>query len=136
MERLGAVKIFWRVKLKPGTPSLFSLYKKTPVISLSGNPFGAAANFELLIRPVLAKMTRDNTLLPVRKKGMMNSNFFKASIERRFIRGIYEEGKVFLPKGLHSSGVLGSMKGCNCLIDIPPGTDKLSIGDFVDVWLI
>lgn len=68
MENLGAVRIFWRVKLKPGTPSLFSLYQETPVISLSGNPFGAAANFELLVRPVLAKMARDSRLLPVRKK--------------------------------------------------------------------
>lgn len=66
----------------------------------------------------------------------MRDNFFKPSIGRRFIRGIYEEGNIFLPKGLHSSGVLGSMKGCNCLIDILPGTDRLSVGDLAEVWLI
>ena len=105
------------------------------MISLSGNPFGALTNFELLIRPMLAKICRDGTLTPVRTKGVMDAEFRKASHGRRFIRAIYRDGRVGLPDGLHSSGVLASMKGCNCLVDIKPGTPSLEIGDEVDVVL-
>lgn len=44
------------MKLKPGTPLMFSLLEGRPVLSLSGNPFAAAATFELLARPLLAAL--------------------------------------------------------------------------------
>lgn len=130
---LGAERKFWGVALKPGTPTIFSVYKGKPVISLSGNPFGALTNFELLIRPMLAKMCRDDTLAPVRRDAVMADGFGKASYGRRFIRAIWQDGQVYLPEGLHSSGVLASMQGCNCLVDIAPGTECLKPGDTVSV---
>lgn len=49
---IDAERIFWRVNMKPGMPTLFSVYEnasggKVPVISLSGNPFGVAVTIEL-----------------------------------------------------------------------------------------
>lgn len=136
LPELGAEQIFWKVLLKPGTPTIFSVYQGTPIASLSGNPFGVAVNFELLIRPMLARMMHDESILPVRKKGVMAGEFLKASKGRRFIRGRWEDGKIYMPDGLHSSGVLGSMQGCNCLVDICPGTEALHIGDEVEAVLI
>lgn len=133
---IGAGKIFWRVRLKPGTPTIFSLYRGIPVVSLSGNPFGAAANLELLVRPMLAKLTGDDSLSVPVVSGILDGVFPKASHGRRFIRASYKDGHVSLPDGLHSSGVLSSMKGCNCLVDIPPGTPFLQKGDTVRVWLL
>ena len=37
---------------------------------------------------------------------------------------------------LHSSGVLSSMVGCNCLIDIPNGSEDVHKGDEVLVWML
>ena len=136
LPMIGAERIFWRVLLKPGTPTIFSIYNNIPVISLSGNPFGAMANFELLIRPMLAKMMSDPSLEPIRLNAKMADPFPKASRGRRFIRGIYRDGEVHMPKGLHSSGVLSSLKGCNCMVDIKPGTDRLAVGDPVEIVLI
>lgn len=136
LSLLNARRIFWRVQLKPGMPTVFSVYEGTPVISLSGNPFGAAANFELLIRPALAKLTGDQTWIPLRTSGVMADIFPKTSMGRRFIRAIWKNGKVYLPEGLHDSGILASMKGCNCLVDIPPGTAALHVGDLVEVVFI
>ncbi len=132
----GADQIFWRVQLKPGTPTIFSMLDQAPVVSLSGNPFGALANFELLIRPVLAKMSGDPSLLPKRREAVMADPFPKASPGRRFIRGIYEDGYVHMPRGLHSSGVLASMEGCNCMVDIEAGTMELKAGDRVNVVVL
>ena len=39
-----------------------------------------------------------------------------------------ENGMFHLPKGLHSNGVLASMIGCNCLIDMRPGDPELKEG--------
>lgn len=131
-----ADKIFWKVLLKPGTPTIFSILHGTPIVSLTGNPFGALANFELLIRPMLATFTSDASLYNRRTTATMNDVFPKESKNRRFIRGIYENGFVSLPKGLHSSGVFSSMSGCNCMIDIPAGTPSLKVGDMVSVVLL
>lgn len=132
----GAGEIFWRIRLKPGSPTVFSILNQVPVVSLSGNPFGALANFELLIRPMLSRMTGDPSLTARRTQAVMDSPFPKASNSRRFVRGHYEDGHIRLPQGLHSSGVLSSMYGCNCMADIPAGTPGLNTGDVVDVVLL
>jgi len=136
LTNLGAGKLFWRVNMKPGTPTLCYVYEDTVIVSLSGNPFGAIANLELLVRPVLAKMSHDSSLIPCRIRGIMKTSFPKVSLGRRFIRAIYREGDVYLPTGLHSSGVLSSMMGCNCMIDIPAGNAGLQIGDEVCVTML
>ena len=46
------------------------------------------------------------------------------------------DGCVVLPEEGHASGVLFSMKGCNCLVDIPAGNEGLADGDEVVVWLL
>ena len=43
LKMAGAERVFWKVKVKPGMPTLFSVYQGVPVLSLSGNPFGVAA---------------------------------------------------------------------------------------------
>lgn len=133
---IGAEILYWKVNLKPGTPAMFSIYQGKPILSLSGNPFASLATFELLGRPVLSKMSGNKELMTKKVSAIMDSDFNKASKIRRFIRAYYENGKIRLNSGKHSSGVLSSMIGCNALIDIKAGTEKLSIGDEVDVILI
>lgn len=128
LNQIGAERIFWRVQVKPGMPTLFSLYQNVPVLSLSGNPFGVAVTAELLVRPLLQKMMQDDTLQLVRVKGVMADTFEKKIRGRRFIRAIWENGTFRLPKGLHSNGVLSSMAGCNCLIEVKPGMPALEPG--------
>ena len=132
---LGAEQIFWKIKLKPGSPAMFSTYNGKPILSLSGNPFAAFTTFELLVRPLLAAMSGESWLLPRREKAVLSTPFSKASKSRRFIRGRHENGYVSLPEG-HSSGMLASLVGCNCLVDIPAGSGPLKAGELVDVLLL
>lgn len=133
---LGIERIFWKVKLKPGTPTIFAMYEGKPLVCLSGNPFGAITNVELLVRPLLAKMGHDAALPARQIRAIMNDPFPKASKQRRYIRARYEDGRVMLPQGLHSSGVIASMRGCNCLIDIPAGNEGIKAGEEVAVVLL
>ena len=79
--------------------------RRTLGIALSGNPFAASATFELLARPVLAKLTAQDALLPMRRRAVLRDGFSKASRGRRFVRAQYAQGEVHLPEK-HASGVL------------------------------
>ena len=132
VECLGAKRIFWRVKMQPGTPMLAMKFKNQLILCLSGNPFAALATFELIARPVLGKMSGQVRLYPVRTEGILKGSFEKASPKRRMIRAFFEAGEVSIPEH-HASGVLSSMVGCNCLIDIQPDTPKLEDGTRVQI---
>ena len=136
LKKLGAEKVFWRIRLQPGMPTIFSVYHDTCILSLSGNPFGAMANLELLFRPMLAKMTGDETCLMEKRQGIMEGDFQKKSRVRRFVRAVYKDGNVSFPQGIYSSGAIGTLRGCNCLLDIPAGTEGIKGGEKVTVWML
>lgn len=136
IEVLKGERLFWRVKIQPGTPILAFKYEGRLVISLSGNPFAALANFELLVRPVLAKLQESHDLCMTQKEAILQDTFQKKSPKRRFIRAYYEEGRVFLNHNNHSSGALYTMSKCNCLIEIPAGTEGVEAGKRVNVLLL
>lgn len=134
-HNLNIKPLFWRLKLKPGTPALAGNYNNTLLLCLSGNPSAAAITFELLFRPLLSEITNCNKLNLKRATGKMGENFPKKSPIRRFIKAYIEDGKVYLTKGNHSSGALKSMIGCNCFIDVNVDS-KLEIGQQVNIVLI
>ena len=130
---LGAEQVFWRVDLKPGTPAMYSTYRGKPILSLSGNPFAAFTTFELLARPLLAALSGEGG--PRWGEGVLDTPFPKASPKRRFIRGRYEAGHITLPEG-HSSGLLASLVGCNCLAELPAGSPPAEAGQKVRILLL
>ncbi|MDO4941455.1 MAG: molybdopterin molybdotransferase MoeA [Lachnospiraceae bacterium] len=135
-ELLGAEKLFWRVDLKPGAPTLSMVFENTLIICLSGNPFGAAANFELLVRGVIGKLSGNPRWNMDKKKAVMQTGFPKKGGVRRFLRAYHEDGNVWLPAGKHVSGVFSSMIGCNCLVEVPEDKDGVMKGDSVWIHLL
>lgn len=136
LERAGARRIFWHIQMKPGMPTLFSMYHDIPVISLSGNPFGVAVGVDLLIRPVLHKMMQDEALKTIRKTCVLNNEFSKTIRGRRYVRAVTDGETVSIPSGLHSNGALASMAGCNCLIEMQEGKTGTRAGEQVEVILL
>lgn len=134
---LGAKRLFWKVKLKPGTPAMFAMYENKPMFHLSGNPSAAAITFELLVRPFLSELSHDKTVATRRRKAVLKNSFIKESKGRRFVRARVEDGEVTIPPaGKHASGILSSMQGCNCLIDIPAGSGALQEDCQIDIILL
>ena len=126
---LGAERVFWKVNLKPGTPAMYSLWQGQPILSLSGNPFAAAATFELLARPLLAALTGESRFSLRSRTAVVEGSFPKASPGRRFLRGFYQEGRVSLT-GKNDSGMLASLVGCNA------GSPPVQEGQTVTVLLL
>ena len=134
IKKIGR-RIFWRVMMKPGAPVLGWTCGKFLGVALSGNPFAALATFELLVRPVLAKISRREEIFYKRGRGILADDFPKKSLGRRFIRAKFDGEKIFLPSR-HESGSLYSAVDCNCLVDIPAGSEKLSAGAEVEIILL
>lgn len=131
----GAEVVFHGITIKPGMPTLFAALGDARLLGLSGNPFSAAVPFELLLRPMLAKMTEDPTLELRADTATAAQEFGKSSPTRRFLRAFCEQGRVF-PPAAQSNGQMRSMIGCNCLIDVPAGSGMIHPGDPVNIlWL-
>lgn len=131
--------LFQGIPIKPGAPAMAFQCKGKLVLCLSGNPFAAAATFELLARPVIMRLQGQSISPAQFATAVLQTPFSKASPGRRFLRAYLQGGKVYLPEGgmeAHSSGALFSMMGCNCMIDIPAGTPCLSVGQEVNVILL
>lgn len=136
LKCLNIEPLFWRVAVKPGTPTLTAVYQDTLLICLSGNPYGAAANFELLVRPVLAALTGNPRLCMKVKTAVLTNAFPKQGKIRRFLRGCIKHREVQVVTGNHSSGALSAMLRCNCLIEIPPEQNGAQEGAAVRVHML
>ena len=135
MERLEAEIIFHGISVKPGMPTMFSLYRDIPVLSLSGNPYSASAIFELLVQPIVRKMTGNRRQVLKKVTGISGDTFEKKQKITRFLRGYYEDGKISFGKGQRNGQTRAGI-GCNCLICLEPGQGPVKIGDELTAYLI
>lgn len=132
LRMAGAETIFNRISIKPGSPTTFSVLDQTPVLSLTGTPFGAAVNFNLLARPVLAAAGHDHSLEVSYGYAEFCGTFGKESKKTRYIKGFLQDGRVVSPDG-SGAEIAGTREGYNCFIEIPAGTAGLSDGEKVKV---
>jgi molybdopterin molybdotransferase len=142
LTTIGAKRLFWRLNSKPGGSVLCAVYKSKLMVCLPGYPFAALTMFELLVRPVLAKLASRNDLCIQRRKAMLTNSFSKSLGERRrFLRAKleYRENaplpEVTLADSQASSQIF-SMPGCNCLVDGASSTGPLNQGSVVEVILL
>jgi molybdopterin molybdotransferase len=139
LDELGMELLFFRVKMRPGSPFAFGLLSGMPVFALPGNPVSAMVTFEVLVRPALRKMqglarydrpTRRVFLAePVTTKGPL-THFYRAQLEQRDDGGW--SARLTGPQG---SGILTSMAEADALIRVPPGS-RLKVGAAVEAIVL
>ncbi|MDK0735443.1 molybdopterin molybdotransferase MoeA [Clostridium perfringens] len=137
-ESIGFEKLFWKIKIKPGSAVVCSKMEEKILISLSGNPNAALTTFELLGKPVLKKLEgKEENINIKREKGVLMDSFNKKSHQRRFLRGnvIYDEkgAMVYITQIKSGNGILSSLLNANCLIEIEKGNEGLNRGEVVNI---
>ncbi|NGU65890.1 gephyrin-like molybdotransferase Glp [Clostridium perfringens] len=137
-ESIGFEKLFWKIKIKPGSAVVCSKREEKILISLSGNPNAALTTFELLGKPVLKKLEGEEENINIkREKGISMDSFNKKSPQRRFLRGnvIYDEkgAKVYITQIKSGNSILSSLLNANCLIEIEKGNEGLNKGEEVNI---
>ena len=137
-ESIGFEKLFWKIKIKPGSAVVCSKREEKILISLSGNPNAALTTFELLGKSVLKKLEGEEENINIkREKGILMDSFNKKSPQRRFLRGniIYDEkgAKVYITQIKSGNGKLSSLLNANCLIEIEKRNEGLNRGEVVNI---
>ncbi len=137
-ESIGFERLFWKIKIKPGSAVVCSKMEEKILISLSGNPNAALTTFELLGKPVLKKLEgKEENINIKREKGVLMDSFNKKSPQRRFLRGnvIYDEkgAMVYITQIKSGNGILSSLLNANCLIEIEKGNEGLNRGEVVNI---
>lgn len=135
MEKLGARIVFHGISVKPGMPTMFSLYEGIPVLSLSGNPYSASAIFELLVQPMIKKMTLSRQEVLKKVVGKSADTYKGNPGPPRFLRGYYEEGQVSFGKGQRNGQTRAGI-GSNCLICLEEGRGPVEAGDRLTAYLL
>lgn len=121
LERIGARKLFYRANIQPGTPTVGSVLDGTIILSLSGNPYAALANFDYYFWYAASKWMGSASFLVEEADAEFADVYEKVNHKRRLLRARIEGGKVYLPSSVHASSVISNLMDCNCYIDLGAG---------------
>ena len=135
LNTLGTRKLFSHVNIQPGTPTLASLLDGKLILSLSGNPYAALANFDIYFYHAISVLNENPEIEPEKKTAILASDYEKINKMRRLVRARYEDGKVSLPANNHNSSVIGNLTGCNCYLDLP-AQSHIKKGDKVEILMM
>jgi len=132
LERLGFARRFWRVRMRPGSATLFGLLDGRPVWGVPGNPVSAMVTFETLVRPAIRRMAGfaavERTEIPCRVAHDIHGSADVVS----FLRVVLTDGggdplEVRL-SGPQGSGLLTSMLADGLLV-FPEHKSRLDRGE-------
>lgn len=132
LERMGAGTLFRRANIQPGTPTLASVLDGKVILSLSGNPYAALANFELYFRRAMAAFMQNLSYDIKTADAVLKSEYNKVNRMRRLLRAYADNGEVTIPSGVHASSVIHNLAECNCFIDLEAGR-SVKPGDSVRI---
>ncbi len=137
MEEEGEIH-FWRIKIRPGSPPLFGLWKGTPIFGLPGNPVSSHIVFRMLVKPwIMSQFGVEGSLETIVPARLMED--LKATTDCHTLRRIFvypQEGELVASLKTHQgSGNLHSMVAANALTFLPPGSTAKS-GETISVILL
>lgn len=135
MEKLGAEMIFQRADIQPGTPTCGFILNEKPVLSLSGNPYAALANFDWYFPGVAAALTGCEEYEKSMTKAVLDDDYEKVNVHRRMVRACCKNGRVTIPSKTHFASSLFGISDCNCYLIVPAGS-RIKKGDTVDIYMM
>lgn len=137
LEETGCETLFWRVRIRPGSPFSFGLLRaragrSIPVFGLPGNPVSALVTFEVLVRPVLRRMLGRTRLYPVVERVTAGEDIRSPPGLVRFLRVRLDDGadgirRAYLT-GPQGSGILTSVSAADALLIVPLETGRIAAG--------
>jgi molybdopterin molybdotransferase len=125
--------------MSPGKQALFANLGGTLLFGLTGRPAATYIAFEQLDRPVLLQMLGLSQVFPPETTAVLSGSVKVRGKLLSFLFGRL----IFGPAGLEveslrseRKGILTEMLAANCLLQVPPGRDRLDKGEPVKVQLL
>jgi molybdopterin molybdotransferase len=142
LEEMGCRTLFWRVRIRPGSPVSFGVIERDgrpplPVFGLPGNPVSVFVTFEVLVRPVLRHMQRRSAIHAATLAAQAGEEMRSPPGLVRFLRVRLDRSGAGLPRayltGPQGSGILTSVSAADALLIVPLDTGTIAAGDVVRV---
>ena len=131
LAEMGMERLFWRAKIRPGSPIAFGLLSGKPFWALPGNPVSAMVTFEAFLRPAIRKLA-GHARLHVRGSARVQEPVVSKADLTHFFRVRLEHSPDGLSDahltGPQGSGILSSMTAADALLIVPEGVEKLELG--------
>jgi molybdopterin molybdotransferase len=145
LEQLGCRTLFWRAKIRPGSPFSFGVVPRQgaaplPVFCLPGNPVSALVTFEVLVRPALRRMLGRTALYPAVVPAVAGEDIVSPPGLVRFLRVRLDPSATGMPlaylTGPQGSGILTSVAAADGLLVMPLEVEHMAAGEAVRVVLL
>lgn len=142
LEEIGCRVLFWRVKIRPGSPFSFGVVPRDErpgllVFGLPGNPVSALVTFEILVRPVLRRMLRRTAVYPFTLAATAGADIRSPPGLVRLLRVRLEHPPGAMPRayltGPQGSGILTSVAAADGLLIVPIDVETIRQGETVRV---
>ena len=134
LHEAGAEILFHGIAIKPGMPTLGALCGGVPVLGLSGNPFSAAAIFELLGRPLIWRMIGGSGEAFTKTEALLDREVVQNGNQPRVMMGIFD-GRNVRVYGKQQNAQMKYGIGSNCMLILPPGQAVYPAGEKVQILL-
>ena len=133
LQELGVEIKFTSIAVQPGRPTVFGVRDKQFIFGLPGNPVSSFVQFELLVKPLVYKLSgnefkRQKLLLPMGKEYNRKRSTRLSWLPVQ----INNEGRV-MPLEYHGSAHINALTDAHGLIAVPIGQTTLKEGELVDV---
>jgi len=138
-QELQIPLLFKGVAMKPGMPVLAGVWKNSLLIALSGNPAAGSVSFEMLISPLIRKITGLRNWNHKKTIVKLCGTFTKTSPTRRFVwaRWFMKQGFIFAePLSHQGNGMLKSALEANALLEIPAHNSPIKDGTELEAILL
>ncbi|MCS7083756.1 MAG: molybdopterin molybdotransferase MoeA [Aquificaceae bacterium] len=137
IKDLGLELVFHKLLVKPAKPVLLAKGKDKLLFGLPGNPVSCLMALDVLVKPVLLKLSGREDYLPKFEVATLKRAFKRSDAQRReFLRGVCwsDSGKLFCDySDKTQSHMLSSYIDANCYVIVPEGVSSLEEGQKVEI---
>ena len=130
--------IFSGIAVKPGKPTTMALIGRKPVFALPGHPTSALLVFQLLVRPVIERLSGRTPTEVAKVKGFAGMRMFSAKGRRTFMMVKLrrdKSGLVAEAVETGASGAITTLAKADGYVEIPENQQFVDKGEEVEVAL-
>jgi molybdopterin molybdotransferase len=134
LDDLGLKMQFDSVAVQPGKPMKFYTGNRKIVFGLPGNPVAAFVLFEVMVRPLIAKMMGATVTQSVNLNLVLGTDFSRKGADRMawIPVSVNKQGEV-IPLEYHGSAHISSLHEATGLMSVPQGQSWIQKGETVSI---
>lgn len=129
---LGVNWLFWKVRMRPGHPVAFGVFKEKLFFALPGNPVSAMVTFDQFVLPAIKRMLGVENFERKRFFAIATDDIKKKADRTHFLRGrVYTKDETLFVDIFpnQSSAAISSMTNSNCYVILEEGNTRIKKGE-------